>query len=207
MSEQQRTVEIEGYRVHLTASGCHVYATESGTLVGTTDAAGKAHEASRPGPIVASLGRLVERIAALAMQPPSPLPDVKVEQIDGCRVQLVENGACVYTKDGTWIGCCDAAGAATTIATETREHEGLVVRLVGKAMAKHSLISVDGYRVRLDSLGAHVSTASGAFVGWCNLDGLYMSLSRPDAETLVTTIAGKALAVKRRRAGSRKATA
>jgi hypothetical protein len=170
--------------VYLTANGCHVYATESGALVGTTDATGKAHEASRPGPIVASLGRLVERIAALAMQPPSPLPDVKVELVDGCR---------------------DAAGVATTMATAGREHEGLVVRLVGKAMAKHSLISVDGYRVRIDSLGAHVSTAAGAFVGWCNLDGLYMSLSRPEAETLVTTIAGKALAVKRRRAGGRKA--
>lgn len=116
MSEQQRTVEIEGYRVHLTANGCHVYATESGALVGTTDAEGKAHAASRPGPIVASLGRLVERIAALAMQPPSPLPDVKVEQdsretfVDGCRVVISERGCTVYDKAGSILGETDAKG-------------------------------------------------------------------------------------------------
>lgn len=63
------------------------------------------------------------------------------------------------------------------------------------AYAKATDMFVDGFYVVI-RLGVHVYAASGTFLGWCNAEGEYMSLSRPESETLVTRIASKVLAAR-----------
>ncbi len=63
-----------------------------------------------------------------------------------------------------------------------------------RKVAKSKPMIVDGHHVTFDSNGgAHVHAASGTLLGWCNAEGLYMSLASPERETLVVRIAHKAL--------------